>query len=131
MWLSATVLVLVITTRHTAVRRWSGPLEAQSAALVGSQEAWFGRMQTCSSAEIAPLAGGGADATRAVAAELAGVMNGPAGGSALTVTVWMTVAGAVMWSLSHSYATTAPAFSGPAFTGPAQSFCFGVRELVT
>jgi hypothetical protein len=102
MWLSAIVLVLVITTRHRVVGWWSGPLDAQSAALVGSQETCFGRMQICSFAEIAATGGGAEDATRAVAAELAGLRTGPAGGSPLAVTVWLTVAGAATWSVSHS-----------------------------
>src|SRR5882724_10453914 len=102
MSLSATVPVLVITTRHRAVGWLSGPLDAQSAALVGSHAAWFGRMQICSSAEIAAPGGGVSAATCAVAVELAEVMNGPVGGFPLAVTVWVMVAGAVTLSVSHT-----------------------------
>jgi hypothetical protein len=61
---SGTVPVLVTKTRHRAVVWVSVPLEAQSAPLsgcVGSHEAWLGRMQIWSTAEMAAPGGGVAD----------------------------------------------------------------------
>src|ERR1700745_2957950 len=99
---SASVPVLVTTTRHRAVVELSVALEAQSAAFVGSQDARLDSTQICSCAEMPDPGGGLSAATWAVAVEPAEVMTGPVGGCPLAVTVWVNVDGGVTLSVSHS-----------------------------
>ena len=130
MLVSASVPVLVITTRHRAIGWLSGALGVQSAAFVGSQEDWLDNVQIWSRAEMAAPGGGVSGCTVAVAAELGEATNGPVGGSPLAHAVWVTVIGGATLLSWHSNGTVAPAAKVLA-TVPPQSLCEGGSEVIT
>lgn len=132
---SGTVPVLVTKTRHRAVVWVSVPLGAQSTPVsgwVGSHEVWLGRMQIWSTAEMAALGGGVADATWAVPVAGTEVTGDPDDGVPVTVTVCVSVVGGVTPVVWQTYPYDAPAareFPGTG-TDPAQSVAGNGRELL-
>jgi len=95
---SGTVPVLVTKTRQRAIVVVSVPLGAQSAPLsgwVGSHEAWLGRMQIWSTAEMAAPGGGVAKSICAIPVDGSEVTGELDDGVPVAVTVCVSVVGGV------------------------------------